>query len=163
VQGLTSANANFEGILVANASFVNVFSNAVVNNKSLNPSTATCPGIPDFETAEGFDCGEGIHLMGVDHSTVANNIVTNNAGGILLSDEIGPTFNNLITGNQGGNNPYDCGITLPRTRRPRPPVPRCLWVCITTPLLPTSPSATGSPPAEACPPLCLAGQCPATW
>ena len=112
MQGLTSANANFEGILVANASFVNVFSNAVVNNKSLNPSTATCPGIPDFETAEGFDCGEGIHLMGVDHSTVANNIVTNNAGGILLSDETGPTFNNLITGNQGGNNPYDCGITL---------------------------------------------------
>jgi len=113
VQGLTTANANFEGMLVASASNVTIFNNAVVNNnKSLNPITAECPGIPDFETAEGFDCGEGIHLMGVDHSTVANNIVTQNAGGILLSDETAPTHDNLITGNQVANNPYDCGITL---------------------------------------------------
>jgi hypothetical protein len=31
------------------------------------------PGQPSFETLESEDCGEGIHLMGVDHSTVAKN------------------------------------------------------------------------------------------
>src|SRR5579864_3185976 len=82
VTGFTVRNANFEGILVANASFVSLSSNAVVkNNKSLNAPTATCPGQPDFETAEGFDCGEGIHLSGVDHSTVANNIVKTTRAG----------------------------------------------------------------------------------
>src|SRR5581483_10766863 len=33
-------------------------------------------------------------------------------GGILLSDDTGPTHNNLITGNFVANNPFDCGITL---------------------------------------------------
>jgi len=113
VTGFTVQNANFEGILVANASFVSLSSNVVVkNNKSLNATEALCPGQPSFETAEGFDCGEGIHLSGVDHSTVANNIVNNNAGGILLSDDTGTTDENLITGNVVTNNPYDCGITL---------------------------------------------------
>ena len=37
------------------------------------------------------DCGEGIHLMSVADSTVAGNYVTGNSGGILLTDEFGPT------------------------------------------------------------------------
>jgi len=72
----------------------------------------TCPGIPGFETGEDFDCGEGIHLIGVDHSTVAGNLIEGNAGGILLSDDTGATHDNLITGNTARNNPFDCGITL---------------------------------------------------
>jgi len=113
VMGFTVRNANFEGILVANSSTVTIASNNVFNNnKSLDAVNAVCPGEQDFETAEGFDCGEGIHLTGVDHSTVANNIIQNNAGGILLSDDTGATHHNLITGNVTTNNPFDCGITL---------------------------------------------------
>jgi parallel beta-helix repeat protein len=61
---------------------------------------------------EGRDCGEGIHISGVDHSSVSNNVVQGNAGGILISDDTGPTHDNLISGNLVQNNPYDCGITL---------------------------------------------------
>jgi parallel beta-helix repeat protein len=113
VSGFTVVNANFEGILVTNAWYVTISSNILRNNnKSLNASQATCPGQPDFETAEGFDCGEAIHLSGAAYSTVANNTISNNAGGVLLSDDTGPTTHNLITGNLVSNNPFDCGITL---------------------------------------------------
>jgi parallel beta-helix repeat protein len=116
VSGFTVTNANYEGILVANANGVTITGNLVSgNNRGLNtsdPSSLSCPNIPDFETNEGDDCGEGIHLMAVDHSVIAGNIVRNNAGGILLSDETGPTHDNLIHGNTVSNNVYDCGITL---------------------------------------------------
>jgi hypothetical protein len=113
VTGFTVKNANFEGILVTNASFVTITNNVVTNNDlSLNISAGTCPGQPPFETAEGDDCGEGIHLIAVDHSILANNASENNAGGILLTDETGETHDNLITGNIVQNNPFDCGITL---------------------------------------------------
>ena len=113
VTGFTIKNANFEGILVTNVSSSEIYNNKVVNNdKGLDLSSSTCPGLPPFETSESDDCGEGIHLMGADHMTVANNTVTNNAGGILLSDETAITQVNLISGNTVENNPYDCGITL---------------------------------------------------
>jgi parallel beta-helix repeat protein len=113
VSGFTVENANFEGILITNTSFVTVFNTHVTNNdKSLDISTLTCPGIPSFETAEGFDCGEGIHLLGADHNTISNNIVDNNGGGILISDDTAAAHDNLISGNTVDNNPYDCGITL---------------------------------------------------
>ena len=113
VTGFTVENANFEGILITNASFVTVTNNEVTyNDKSLNVSTAVCPGQPAFETAESEDCGEGIHLIAVDHSVLANNTSEYNSGGILLSDETGETHDNLIMGNIVQNNPFDCGITL---------------------------------------------------
>jgi nitrous oxidase accessory protein NosD len=114
VAGFTIQNAKFEGILVTNASSVTISDNRVVSNdRALNPSPPpTCPGQPSFETNEDFDCGEGIHLSGVDHSIVANNLMENNSGGILLSDDTGATHDNLITSNIARNNPFDCGITL---------------------------------------------------
>jgi len=113
ITGFTLENANFEGILVTNASFITVSGNTVTgNDKSLQPSIPACPGIPSFETAEDFDCGEAIHLSGADHSTVASNLVQNNGGGILLSDDTGATHDNLITGNVSESNPFDCGIVL---------------------------------------------------
>lgn len=113
VTGFTIKNANFEGILVTNASSVTIWGNRVVSNDlALNPSLPSCPGQPAFETNEGFDCGEGIHLSGVDHSTVASNFLQNNSGGVLLSDDTGLTHDNLITGNVAVDNPFDCGITL---------------------------------------------------
>jgi parallel beta-helix repeat protein len=106
-------NANYEGILVANATDVTISGNHVShNNRSLDPATSTCPGLDAFETNEGFDCGEGIHLMATLNSTIINNNVGRNAGGILLSDETGPTQDNVIKGNYVHDNPYDCGITL---------------------------------------------------
>jgi parallel beta-helix repeat protein len=113
VSGFEVRNANFEGILVVNASNVTLLDNHVLNNNnSLLPGTGVCTGIPAFETNEGDDCGEGIHLMAVDHSTLSRNLVENNSGGILISDETGPTSNNLIKGNIVRYNGWDCGITL---------------------------------------------------
>jgi parallel beta-helix repeat protein len=115
VTGFTVKNANFEGILVTNSSSVTVWDNRVVdNNKALNLSGSApgCTGEPSFETDESFDCGGGIHLMGVDHSIIADNIIERNADGILLSDDTGTTHDNLITGNEVKDNPFDCGIVL---------------------------------------------------
>ncbi|MBW0001357.1 MAG: right-handed parallel beta-helix repeat-containing protein [Verrucomicrobia bacterium] len=116
VTGFTIENARFEGILVTDASFVTIWDNEVsYNDQALNVSgnlPACSSDLPGFETEEGEDCGEGIHLIGVDHSVVANNISQNNSGGILLSDETGATHHNLITKNLVRDNPFDCGITL---------------------------------------------------
>ncbi len=111
ITGLTIENANFEGILIANASAVTASSNQVLNNNKAR-SGGACPGLPSFETNEQDDCGEGIHLLGADHAIIANNVVEGNAGGILLSDDTGATHDNLISGNTVRDNPYDCGITL---------------------------------------------------
>ncbi|MGA8042667.1 MAG: hypothetical protein WCA37_07690, partial [Terracidiphilus sp.] len=68
VSGFTVRNANFEGILITNASKVAIVGNHITgNDRSLDFATASCPGLPSFETSEGEDCGEGIHLSGVDH------------------------------------------------------------------------------------------------
>ncbi len=113
ISGFTVQNANFEGILVNSASQVTISGNIVQgNNQSVNPSTQMCPGLPAFETNEGNDCGEGIHLMGVNHVTVANNTVTNNSGGILMTDETAASHDNLIANNMVTNNVLACGITL---------------------------------------------------
>ena len=61
----------------------------------------------------GGDCGEGIHLLSVAHSTVLGNKSVGNSGGILLTDEFGPTHDNLIARNLVRNNVNDCGITIP--------------------------------------------------
>src|SRR5215469_10707240 len=54
VTGFTVENANFEGILMTNATLVTIQGNTVTgNNRSLDFTTSTCPGIPDFETSEG--------------------------------------------------------------------------------------------------------------
>ncbi|HXA56416.1 MAG TPA: right-handed parallel beta-helix repeat-containing protein [Candidatus Acidoferrum sp.] len=105
-------NANFEGILVANASSVTIKNCMILFNDRNQTTAPSCPGIPSFETGESFDCGEGLHLTGVDHSTVSNNTVEENTGGILLTDDTGTTHDNVVTGNLVMNNPFDCGITL---------------------------------------------------
>ncbi|HEY3841402.1 MAG TPA: right-handed parallel beta-helix repeat-containing protein, partial [Bryobacteraceae bacterium] len=116
ISGVQVQNANFEGILVMNANGVTISNSQVSgNDRSLNTADASaivCENLPAFETSESEDCGEGIHLIGVDHSVIANNIVRNNSGGILMSDETGPTHDNVIHGNTVSTNIYDCGITL---------------------------------------------------
>lgn len=140
VTGLTVENANLEGILAepplsswpkgptsapANISHVTIAGNVVVHNDqayntSLPPMSA-CPSSP----TDTDDCGEAIHLLGVSWSKVIGNNVSNNVGGILVSDgglpttatgpptSVGPAAHNLIAYNLSSDNKFDCGITLP--------------------------------------------------
>jgi parallel beta-helix repeat protein len=111
VSGFTIQNANFEGILVVNASAVTISSNQVLsNNKAL--ANGTCPGLPSWQTNEQTDCGQGIHLQGADHAIVSNNVSQGNSGGILLSDDTGANHDNLVTGNSVHDNAWASGITL---------------------------------------------------
>jgi hypothetical protein len=53
-----------------------------------------------------------LHLVAVTDSTVEGNYVAHNAGGILLTDEFGPTSGNVVRFNESMYNETDCGITL---------------------------------------------------
>ncbi len=118
ISGFTAEHAQREGILIEDSTQVTVTNNTVTDNdQGLNrtppcpdPKLRCCPGAFPFDQD---DCGEGLHLRGVADSVVADNIVQNNAGGILLTDETGATHNNLVTRNVVRNNVPDCGITLP--------------------------------------------------
>ena len=110
ISGFTVENATLEGILIQDTKQVVISGNAVRLNDRGRQADGTCPGALPFDQD---DCGEAVHLLGVAWSTVAHNVVENNVGGILLTDETGPTHDNLITGNVVRNNKLDCGITLP--------------------------------------------------
>jgi parallel beta-helix repeat protein len=105
VSGFTVTNAGLEGIFVNKTSHVTIEHNKVVNNDAYGPFHPLCAAQPD-------DCGEAIHLQTVTHSIVRDNLVQNNVGGILLTDEDGPTSDNLIAENRVLDNTKDCGITL---------------------------------------------------
>lgn len=45
-------------------------------------------------------------------SQIIQNTIHDNAGGVLLTDEFGPTANNQILDNRVFHNQFDCGITL---------------------------------------------------
>jgi hypothetical protein len=111
VKGFVVKNATFEGILAMRTANVTISNNTVENNdrgvKSAHPSGECAPAgdVPG-------DCGEGLHLMTVKQSQVTSNTVKNNAGGILITDEFGPTAFNVISHNKALNNVLDCGITL---------------------------------------------------
>jgi parallel beta-helix repeat protein len=119
IAGFTVENANFEGILVNGASSITIRSNLVVDNDKalqISPTNPVCPNLTTvypFEGNEQDDCGEGIHLTNVSSSVIAFNTVEHNAGGILVSDDSGPTHDNSIRYNTVSNNVYDCGITMP--------------------------------------------------
>jgi parallel beta-helix repeat protein len=118
VSGFTVENAQTAGIWITGSSFITITDNIVSDNdKALIPgANASCPplnGTP-FAQGEAEDCGEGVFLSAVDHSVLSNNTVTRNAGGILLSDDSGPTHDNQVIGNSVvRNTQLDCGITLP--------------------------------------------------
>ncbi len=111
-RGFTVENATFEGILARETSHITIANNVVQNNDQ----GATSP-TPVGECAPAGevpgDCGEGLHLWAVTHSQVVGNDVSHNVGGILLTDETGPTYANLIAKNHVTDNVEDCGITLP--------------------------------------------------
>jgi copper-binding protein NosD len=110
VRGLTVENATEEGILARATTRVTIADNVVtLNNRGVGAQKfdqcAPAGPIPG-------DCGEGLHLMSVTNSRVLGNLVARNAGGILVTDELGPAAHNLIARNVSVNNALDCGITL---------------------------------------------------
>jgi nitrous oxidase accessory protein NosD len=127
VEGFKIENAKFEGILVGTApvapgtadgtavtsgepvSDVRIDHNTLVHNGTgFGTDAGQCFSTPN---APG-DCGETIHLVSVTDSRVEDNHVVGNVGGILLTDEFGPTSGNVIRGNWTLDNTDDCGITL---------------------------------------------------
>ncbi len=121
LKGFTVENAVGEGVLVQGVpgtpvSGVTVTEDTVVHNDQGNPTGAPLTTSPYAEcngsTQAPGDCGEGIHLMVADDSSVVGNKVSGNSGGILLTDEFGPTDGNLVAFNTVSDNTLDCGITI---------------------------------------------------
>lgn len=121
VEGLTVTGAIGEGILVVGKPGrpimrVTIRNNLVEGNDRGNPNGRPLKTAAYRECAASGpvpgDCGEGIHLMVVAYSVVADNTVVGNAGGILLTDEFGPNDHNRIVGNAVLDNVLDCGITV---------------------------------------------------
>jgi nitrous oxidase accessory protein NosD len=120
VQGLTVTGAIGEGILVTGSLAGHSIGQVVIRgNRVIGNDTDGQPGIggSPYPTCNPHgeipgDCGEGIHLMGVHDSIVSHNRVRGNSGGILLSDELGPTYHNKIGHNVVLSNLWDCGVTV---------------------------------------------------
>ncbi len=114
ISGFTVENAPAAGIKVTGSTAAPASHIVISNNTVRNNDTAGEGNCASVEPLETLDCGEGVFLSGVDHSVIANNTVTGNAGGILVTDDTGPNHDNLITGNSVVRNMGgDCGITLP--------------------------------------------------
>ena len=118
INGFTVKGAVGEGILATGCTDRlhhrrDHFRNTVTGNDTggNDPSTV----YPQCQASGGVpgDCGEGVRLMGLAHSEIAGNTISSKSGGILLTDEFGPTHGNLISKNVVKNNVFDCGITLP--------------------------------------------------
>jgi parallel beta-helix repeat protein len=105
VSGFTVENAGLEGVFAVQTSNITIANNRVLDNDAYGPFNPLCADQPD-------DCGEAIHLQSVTDSTVSGNLVQDNVGGILLTDEDGPTYGNTISNNSVLDNTLDCGITL---------------------------------------------------
>lgn len=112
-QGFTVQHAAAEGILAVMTSDVTIQHNELRGNDTAATATNPAP----FECQEQGnvpgDCGEALHLLSVTDSNVLGNNVHDNVGGILLTDEIGPTSGNTVAWNVSKHNRLDCGITLP--------------------------------------------------
>jgi parallel beta-helix repeat protein len=128
VQGFTIQNATLEGILVGSTpvdahgdplTSGSPIDGVTIQNNVVMHNDAGFSGQEGVGFGECFttpfapgDCGEGIHLVSATDSVVRNNLVSNNAGGILLTDEFGPAAQNDIANNTTNDNTHDCGITL---------------------------------------------------
>jgi parallel beta-helix repeat protein len=105
VRGFTIENAGLEGLFAVQTADLTIADNTLERNDAYGPFNPLCVNQPD-------DCGEALHLQSVTRSTVSRNVVQHNVGGILLTDEDGPTRDNTISRNRVLDNTLDCGITL---------------------------------------------------
>ncbi len=118
IQGFRVSHALGEGILAAgirgDIRDVTVRHNKVVHNDlggGVPPASTYFECQPQGEIPG--DCGEGVHFIAVADGTVAGNFIAHNSGGVLLTDETGPTHDNVIENNLITHNPFDCGVTAP--------------------------------------------------
>jgi nitrous oxidase accessory protein NosD len=111
IQDLTVTGATAEGILVVSTSEVTIRRDTLEGNDRGHDTPVT-PECTPVGNVPG-DCGEALHLMGVTDSRVERNHLEHNIGGILVTDETGPSHGNLIVDNVARDNAEDCGITLP--------------------------------------------------
>jgi len=112
VSFFTVENAIGEGILASLVDHVKIEFNTVVNNDQGATTKNTYPECQPQGEIPG-DCGEGLHIQGTTNSRVAFNDVHDNAGGILITDDVATTHGNEIVFNNVKNNKPDCGITVP--------------------------------------------------
>jgi len=105
VSGFKIVNANLEGLFANKTSRLTITDNTLEHNDAFGPFHPLCSANPD-------DCGEALHLQSVTRSEISENVVQDNIGGILLTDEDGPTAYNTIRENRVLDNSKDCGITL---------------------------------------------------
>ncbi len=119
LSGFTVTDAEGEGVLAAGLNGpvrgITISRNTVVHN---DLGFGVPPKSPYFQCAAAGevpgDCGEGVHFAGnVAYSTIRGNFIAHNTGGVLLSDDIGPTHDNLVANNIVTSNTTDCGITVP--------------------------------------------------
>lgn len=121
VRGLTLENAQKAGLVAISTSNLTIEGNVLTANDQSCASYNGC-NTPTQQTSFSFtnttpcsatnDC-ETLHLVGVQDSTVSwNDVVNNLDGGIYLTDETGPSADNVIAHNTVENNAVDCGITL---------------------------------------------------
>ncbi len=117
--GFTVEHAQGEGILAAglgrDITGISISASAVVHNDLgfgfPKPKSSYFECQPAGEIPG--DCGEGIHFTAVAFSAVKGNLIAGNSGGVLLSDDTGPTHGNLVADNRVTGNATDCGITVP--------------------------------------------------
>jgi copper-binding protein NosD len=118
LHGFVVKNALGEGVLAAGVNGtikgISISHNAVLHN---DLGGGVPPASDYFECQPSGpipgDCGEGVHFIAVAFSSVSGNLVAHNSGGILLTDETGPTHGNVIANNTVTRNDDDCGITVP--------------------------------------------------
>ncbi len=112
VTGFTVINAIGEGIIASQVDGVRIEWNHVMHNDQGITVPNTYPECQAQGEVPG-DCGEGLHLQATTNSKAIGNVVTENAGGILVSDDIAPSHGNLVEFNTVTDNKPDCGITVP--------------------------------------------------
>lgn len=111
VHGFVVEHALGEGILVLRSAYDRVTGNVVAHNDLGTGTNATieCPGQGEVPG----DCGESVHVLSSHHVLVAHNTVEHGQGGVLVTDEAGPAYGNVIVHNLIKHNGLDCGVTLP--------------------------------------------------
>jgi parallel beta-helix repeat protein len=115
ISGFIITGATGEGILAKSVHGVTIAHNVVAGNDLGGiPGSSLAKTYPECvpQGAAPADCGEGIHLEGASFSTVADNTVKDNTGGVLLTDETGPASHDTVIGNVITDNPYACGVTV---------------------------------------------------
>ncbi|MGO8724656.1 MAG: nitrous oxide reductase family maturation protein NosD [Acidimicrobiales bacterium] len=108
--GFTITGAFGEGVFAMVSTGITIRGNLVKSNDVGSASS----GYAECDTSAGLlsDCGFGVHLLSVTDSKVLDNTVESNSGGILLTDEYGPTYGNSVSGNLVEDNKTYSGIKL---------------------------------------------------